>query len=170
MPSHRLLPTAILFTLALTGVVTSPAQSQSNDTMPYVYSTNVFPPNRYAAARHTLRLAIPSNSPSISALKLIAPAGFTLDRRVEVFNHKTGERLPVNVNINGQTVELSFDRSVEPGTAINVELNNVRVWGLARHYDLAAKFIGDNRNANSGKLQVANDRYVNLGRTELRHY
>lgn len=168
MGSNLLSSIATLCTLALTSVAMSPAQSQSNDTMPYVYSTYVFPPNRYAVARHTLRLAIPSNSPSISALKLTAPAGFTLNRQVEVFNNKTGERLPVNINVNRQTIELSFDRVVESGTAINVEINNVRVWGLERHYDLAVKFVSNNRNTSGGKLQVANDRFVNIGRTGLR--
>lgn len=178
MGSHRLLSTAILFTLALTTVATSSnAQSQSavgvaspseHNTLPYVFSHNTFPSERASIARHTLRLAIPTNSKFVSALKLTAPAGFTLNQKVAVFNHKTGESLPVNVSIAGQTVELSFDRTVEPGTAIDIELNNVSVWGTDRHYDLAVKFAGDNRNANGGKLQVANDRYINLGRAELR--
>ncbi len=170
MRSHRLLSIAALFTLALTTVTTSAnAQSQSAEgTLPYVYSHNTFPSERASVARHTLRFAIPTNSKSVSALKLTAPAGFTLNKKVEVFDNKTGESLPVNVSIAGQTVELSFNRAVAPGTAIDVELNNVGVWGTDRHYDLAVKFTGDNRNANTGKLQVANTRYINLGRTGLR--
>jgi Protein of unknown function (DUF2808) len=169
MHSRQSISTAILLTLAITGIATSPALSQSSATIPYIYSTDTFPPYRATVARHTLRLAIPPNSPSVSALKLTAPAGFTLGQRVEVFNRKTGEKLPVSVNVNRQTVELSFARSIAPGTAIDLELNNVRVWGLDRHYDLAVKFTGDNRNANGSNLQVANDRYINLGRVGLRH-
>jgi autotransporter translocation and assembly factor TamB len=170
MRSHRLLPFATLLTLALTTVATSTnAQSQSAEsTLPYVYSHNTFPSERASVARHTLRFAIPANSKSVSALKLTAPAGFTLSQKVAVLNNKTGESLPVNVSIAGQTVELSFNRAVEPGTAIDVELNNVGVWGTDRHYDLAVKFASENRNANGSKLQVANARYVNLGRTGLR--
>jgi hypothetical protein len=105
----------------------------------------------------------------VSAVKLTAPAGFTLNQKVAVLDNKTGESLPVNVSVAGQTVELSFNRAIEPGTAVDIELNNVSVWGTDRHYDLAVKFAGDNRNANGGKLQVSNERYVNIGRTGLRH-
>jgi Protein of unknown function (DUF2808) len=169
MRSLRLLPTVLLFTLVLLSVATPQAQSQSTESsLPYVYSNDTFPPYRATVARHTLRLAVPINSPSVSALKLTAPAGFTLNRRVEVFNHKTGEKLPVNVNLDRQTVELSFDRAVAPGTAIDVELNNVRVWGLEKHYDLAVKFTDNSQNVSDAKSQVANDRYINLGRTGLR--
>jgi Protein of unknown function (DUF2808) len=170
MRSHRLLSFATLCTLALTTVATSAnAQSQSTDsTLPYVYSHNTFPSERASIARHTLRFAVPADSKSVSAVKLTAPAGFKLNQKVAVFDNKTGESLPVSVSIAGQTVELSFNRAVEPGTAIDIELNNVNVWGTDRHYDLAVKFAGDNRNANGGKLQVSNDRYVNIGRTGLR--
>ena len=155
MGSHRLLPFAALFTLALATISTSAAQSQSAvGTLPYVYSNYTFPSARASIARHTLRLAIPATSNSVSGLKLTAPAGFTLNRQVEVFNHQTGESLPVNVIIAGQTVELSFDRAVEPGTAIDIDLNNVSVWGTARYYDLAVKFAGD--------------RYISLDRASLR--
>jgi uncharacterized protein Usg len=56
-----------------------------------------------------------------------------------------------------QTVELSFDRAVKPGIAIDIdlELNYVGIWGLERYYDLAAKF-------------VSSDRYIDFGRTDLR--
>lgn len=169
MRSHRLFSIATLCTLALATVATTAnAQSQTESTLPYVYSHNTFPSERASVARHTLRLAIPSNSKSVSALKLTAPAGFTLNQKVAVLNNKTGESLPVNVSIDGQTVELSFNRVIEPGTAIDVELNNVGVWGTDRHYDLAVKFGSDNRNANGGKLQVSNDRFVNIGRAGLR--
>jgi len=155
MGSHRLLPFAALFTLALATISTSAAQSQSAEsTLPYIYSNYTFPSARASIARHTLRLAIPATSKSVSGLKLTAPAGFTLNRKVEVFNNKTGESLPVNVIIAGQTVELSFDRAVEPGTAIDIDLNNVGVWGTARYYDLAVKFAGD--------------RYISLDRASLR--
>lgn len=171
MRSNRLFSIAALVTLAITGVSTgATAQSQSAEsTLPYVYSHNTFPSERASIARHTLRLAIPTTSKSVSALKLTAPDGFTLNQKVTVSNNKTGESLPVNVSIAGTTVELSFNRVIEPGTAIDIELNNVSVWGTARHYDLAAKFTGDNRNASGGKLQVSNDRFVNIGRAGLRH-
>jgi Protein of unknown function (DUF2808) len=162
MRSHRLLSTVILSILTLTTIATAPAQSQLNDTTPYVYSTDTFPPYRATVARHTLRLAIPANSPSVSALKLTAPVGFTLNRRVEVFNNKTGEKLPVNVNVNGQTVELSFDRAVAPSTSIDLELNNVRVWGLEQYYDLAVRFTGRDL-----KFPVAKG-YTNIARVGLR--
>ena len=169
MRSHRLLPFVTLFTLALTTVATSvKAQSQTESTLPYIYSNYTFPSARASIARHTLRLAIPNNSKSVSALKLTAPAGFTLNQKVAVFDHKTGKLLPVNVSIAGQTVELSFDRAVEPGTAIDIKLNNVSVWGTARYYDLAVKFADDNRSDNDDKLQVSNDKFINIGRTSLR--
>ncbi|PSB59626.1 DUF2808 domain-containing protein [Chamaesiphon polymorphus] len=165
MSSHRLLSMATLCTLLLTAVATPQAQSQSAEgTLPYIYSNYTFPSARASIARHTIRLAIPTNSKSVSALKPTAPAGFTLNQKVVVFDHKTGKSLPVNVSIAGQTVELSFDRAVEPGTAIDIELNNVSVWGTARYYDLAVKFAGDN----GSRLQVANDRFTNIGRTGLR--
>ena len=167
MRSHRLLSIATLFTLALTTVATG-ADAQSESTLPYVYSHNTFPSARASIARHTLRLAIPANSKSVSAVKLTAPAGFTLNQKVAVFDNKTGESLPVTVSVAGQTVELSFNRTIEPGAAIDIELNNVSVWGTDRHYDLAVKFAGDNRNANGGKLQVSNDRFINIGRAGLR--
>jgi hypothetical protein len=168
MRSH-LLSIATLVTLALTVATGSNAQSQvAESTLPYVYSHYTFPSEGASVARHTLRLAIPTNSKSVLALKLTAPAGFTLNQKVASFNSKTGESLPASIRIAGQTVELSFNRPVEAGTAIDVELNNVSVWGTDRHYDLAVKVAGDNRNANGGKLQVTNTRYVNLGRTELR--
>ncbi|PSB45835.1 hypothetical protein C7B77_25035 [Chamaesiphon polymorphus CCALA 037] len=133
-----------------------------------MYSNYTFPSARASIARHTLRLAIPTNSKSVSALKLTAPAGFTLNQKVAVFDNKTGKSLPINVSIAGQTVELSFDRAISPGTAIDIELNNVSVWGTARYYDLAVKFASDNPNVNDGKLQASTDRYINIGRTGLR--
>ncbi len=169
MRSHRLFSIATLVTLALTTVSTSAnAQSQTENTLPYVYSHNTFPSERASIARHTLRFAVPANSKSVSAVKLTAPAGFTLNQKVAVFDNKTGESLPVNVSVSGTTVELSFNRAIESGAAIDIELNNVSVWGTDRHYDLAVKFAGDNRNASGGKLQVPNDRFVNIGRTGLR--
>ena len=171
MRSHRLLSIATLCTLALTAVATPQAQSQSAESaLPYVYSTYSFPPAYRGnfSRRHTIRLAIPANSQPISALKVTAPDGFTLNKEVEVFNNKTGEKLPVDVNVNRQTVELSFNRPIESVSAIDVELNYVKIWGTARHYDLAVKFVGNNKNASSGKLQVLNDRYIHLGRTDLR--
>lgn len=169
MRSHRLLPFATLFTLALTTVATGAnAQSQIEGSLPYVYSQNTFPSARASIARHTLRLAIPANSNSVSALKLTAPDGFTLSQKVAVSDNKTGQSLPANVSVAGTTVELRFDRAIAPGKTIDIELNNVGVWGTNRHYDLAVQFGGDNFNANTGKLQVAKDRYVNIGRTGLR--
>lgn len=169
MRSHRLFSIATLFTLALTTVTTGVnAQSKTGNALPYVVEHNTFPSERASVARHTLEFVVPSNSKSVSAVKLTAPAGFTLNQKVIVSNSKTGESLPANVSIVGTTVELSFDRAIEPGTAIDIELNNVSVWGTARHYDLAVKFAGDNRNASSGKLQVANEPYVSIGRTGLR--
>jgi Protein of unknown function (DUF2808) len=161
-----LVSTVTCFALALTTIAAPQAQSQptaAGSTLPYIYSNYTFPSYRATVARHTLRLAIPANSQPVSALKLTAPAGFKLDRRVEVFDNKTGVRLPVNVKIVGgaapvehrQTVELSFDRAVNPGTAIDLELNYVGIWGLERYYDLAAKFVGS-------------DRYIDLGKTDLR--
>jgi Protein of unknown function (DUF2808) len=154
----HLVSTVTWFALALITIAAPQAQSQltaAGSTLPYVYSNYTFPPYRATVARHTLRLAIPASSQPVSALKLTAPAGFKLDRRVEVFDNKTGAKLPVNVNIDRQTVELSFDRAVNPGTAIDLELNYVGIWGLERYYDLAAKF-------------VSSDRYISLGRTDLR--
>ena len=169
MRSHRLFSIVTLCTLALTTVATGAnAQSQTESTLPYVYSHNTFPSERASIARHTLRFAVPTDSKSVSAVKLTAPAGFKLNQKVAVFHHKTGESIPVNVSVDGKTVELSFNRVIEPGEGIDIELNNVSVWGTARHYDLAVKFAGDNRNANGGKLQVSNDRFVNIGRTGLR--
>lgn len=170
MGSHRLLSIATLLTLTVTSLSTSvTAQGQSAESaLPYVYSQYTFPSERASVARHTLRLAIPNNSKSVSALKLTAPAGFTLSQKVTVSNNKTCEDLPVNVSIVGTTVELSFNRVVEPGTTIDVRLNNVSVWGTDRHYDLAVKFASDNRNAGGAKLQVTNDQFVNIGRTGLR--
>ena len=169
MRSHRLLPVATLCTLALTTVATSAnAHSQTESTLPYVYNNNTFPSEHASIARHTLRFAVPADSKSVSALKLTAPAGFTLNQKVTVFDHKTGESLPVTVSIAGQTVKLSFNRAVEPGTAIDIKLNNVSVWGTARYYDLAVKFADDNRSDNDDKLQVSNDKYINIGRTSLR--
>ncbi|AFY92964.1 DUF2808 domain-containing protein [Chamaesiphon minutus] len=168
MRFHRLLPFATLC-LALTTIATSArAQSQTESTLPYIYSNYTFPSARASIARHTLRLAIPTNSKPVSALKLTAPAGFTLNQKVSVLDHKTGKSLPVNVSIAGQTVELSFDRAIAPGVAIDIELNNVSVWGTARYYDLAVKFASDNLNVNDGKMRASNDRYVNIGRTGLR--
>lgn len=168
MRSHRLLPLATLVTLALTAA-TPQAQSQPAErTLPHVYSHNTFPSEHASVARHTLRFVVPATSKAVSALKLTAPAGLTLNQKVAAFNHKTGESLPVNVSVDRQTVELSFNRAIAPGTAIDIELNNVGVWGTNRHYDLAVKFASDNRNTNVGKLQVANDRYINIGRTGLR--
>jgi Protein of unknown function (DUF2808) len=148
------------FALALTTVAAPQAQSQqtvatAGSTLPYIYSNYTFPSDRTTVARHTLRLAIPASSQPVSALKLTAPAGFKLHRRVEAFENKTGVRLPISVNIDRQTVELSFDRAVQPGTAIDLELNYVGIWGLERYYDLAAKFVNS-------------DRYISLGRTDLR--
>ncbi len=171
MRFHRLLPFATLCTLALTTIVTPQAQSQSAESsLPYVYSTYSFPPAYRGnfSRRHTIRLAIPNNSQPVSALKVTAPDGFTLNQEVEVFNNKTGEKLPVDVNVNRQTVELSFNRPIESGSAIDVELNYVKMWGTGRHYDLAVKFVSDNKNASNGKLQVSNERYIHLGRTDLR--
>ncbi len=169
MRFHRLLSFATLCTLVLTTVANSAnAQSQTESTLPYIYSNYTFPSARASIARHTLRLAIPTDSKSVSALKLTAPAGFKLNQKVEVFDNKTGKSLPVNVSIAGQTVELNFDRSVEPGTAIDIELNNVSVWGTARHYDLAVKFAGDNSNDKSSKMETSNGRFINTGRTSLR--
>lgn len=165
MRSHRLLSIATLVTLSLTTVATNArAQSQTESTVPYIYSQYTFPSARASIARHTLRLAIPTNSKSVSAVKLTAPAGFKLNQKVAVFDNTTGEGLPVNVSVVGQTVELSFNRAVEPGAAIDIELNNVSVWGTARYYDLAVKFAGDN----GSRLQVSNDRFINIGRTGLR--
>jgi hypothetical protein len=155
-----LVATITCFALALTTITAPQAQSQltaaaADSTLPYVYSNYTFPSYRATVARHTLRLAISANSQSVSALKLTAPDGFKLDRRVEVFDNKTGVRLPVNIKLDRQTVELSFDRAVNPGTAIDLELNYVGIWGLERYYDIAAKFVGG-------------DRYISLGRTDLR--
>jgi hypothetical protein len=139
----HLVSTVTWFALALTTVAAPQAQSQptaatAGSTLPYIYSNYTFPPYRATVARHTLRLAIPASSQPVSAL-----------------NNKTGAKLPVNVKIDRQTVELSFDRAVNPGTAIDLELNYVGIWGLERYYDLAAKF-------------VSSDRYIDLGRTDLR--
>ncbi len=88
MRSHRLLPFATLFTLALTTIATGAnAQSQSvESTLPYVYSHNTFPSERASIARHTLRFAVPADSKSVSAVKLTAPAGFKLNQKVAVFD------------------------------------------------------------------------------------
>ncbi len=171
MNSHRLVSAVIMAALTTTVAIPQAHSQQTESNLPYVYSNYTFPPTRSTTVRHTLRLAVPANSRHVTALKFTAPAGFTLNRDVEVNSNQTGEKLPVDINLDRQTVEISFKRPIAPGTKLDVNLNNVNVWGLSRHYDVAVKFAGDNLNASRDKLQVSdNSQYIDLGKADLRRH
>ncbi len=115
-----------------------------------------FPPTRATQVRHTIRLTIPANG--IDRLKIIVPPGIKVGSKIDIYDDTARQSLaPLIQQTPGNEIEIKFQQPLPPNTHLTIDLNRVRLWGLARTYQV-----------HSQPLNGSGYRY--LGSAEFRRY
>jgi hypothetical protein len=92
-----------------------------------------FPQTRATQVRHTIRLTIPTTG--IDRLKIIVPPGIQVGSKIDIYNDTARQSLAPLIQQNpGNEIEIKFQQPLPPNTHLTIDLNRVRLWGLARTY------------------------------------
>jgi hypothetical protein len=122
-----LLPVLVIGSLDLN----SPAQAYGVGTGA-VDRAEQFPQTRATQVRHTIRLTLPMG---IDRLKITVPPGIKVGSKIDIYNDTAGQSLaPLIQQTPGNEIEIKFQQPLPPNTHLTIDLNRVRLWGLARTY------------------------------------
>lgn len=130
-----LLPVLVLGSLSLN----SPAQAYGVGTGA-IDLAEQFPQTKATQVRHTIRLTIPTTG--IDRLKLIVPPGIKVGSNIDIYDDTARQSLtPLIQQNSGNEIEIKFQQPLPANTHLTIDLNHVRLWGLARTYQLQSQPI-----------------------------
>jgi hypothetical protein len=132
-----LLVTATLFTVIFSFASVSNATHADYTS---IYSNYQFPSTRTTTVRHTLRIALPEDIAATKTLLVNAPTSFKVNENVVVFDDNN-QPVMAQVKVVGQQISLTFTEPLAPGTRLNLDINNVQIWGTTRTYRVIARAI-----------------------------
>ncbi len=125
-----LLPVLVIGSL---GII-APAQAYGVGTGA-VNRTEQFPQTRATQVRHTIQLTLPTTG--IDRLKLIVPPEIKVGSNIDIYNDTARRSLsPLIRQTAGNEIEIKFQQQLPPNTHLTIDLNRVRLWGLARTYQV----------------------------------
>ena len=141
----RTLIYAAAFTLATaTSISAGYASAKPDDgRVPNVDNNVQFPPTRWRLVKHTFKLHIPQNHNALSQLIIDTPSTVAVSNNIDVLDDN-GQKLNINVSVNGRRIIIVFPEAVISNTKILIELNKVKqpILAPASVYSLSAKVVG----------------------------
>lgn len=119
----------------------------SNGTVPHIDGNSQFPPNRFSNVRHTFRVHIPKNSPSVSQLVIEVPNTLTWSNEVNdvTVTNENGKEIKASINTANKNILVTFTEPVAPDTKLEIDIKNVKqpFRGNGVIYKINAKLVGD---------------------------
>ncbi|MEH2084959.1 MAG: DUF2808 domain-containing protein [Nostoc sp.] len=134
----------------------NPTPQYSN--FPYIISLGESPQGirHWRILRHTLKIAVPQKSKAISQLIIEAPANIVLRESIDVFE-QSGKKIAAKVSLQSKKATLEFAELATPGTAIVVEMKNVKKTAVTtgnKFYKISAIFADMNVELPIGVAQL----------------
>jgi hypothetical protein len=127
---------AIAISLAIGSVssVTMPVNAHGIGTG-YIIGAEQFPQGKATQVRQSIHLTLPT--PDITRIKIIIPEGIKVGNNIAVYNETQQRELFAVVRNNlGRSIEIDLPQALAPDTKITIDLNRVRLWGIARTYQV----------------------------------
>ena len=121
----------------------------------HIYSTDQFPQTRATNVRQTIRLELPEDIQNVTELNITIPHGLTIAKNITITD-TIDNLIPVKVTIEKDQINLRLDQPIKQGTKLNINFNQVQLWGFGRTYQVSLKTI--------------DDRSIYLGTANFRHY
>ena len=118
----------------------------NNGTLPHVDGNSQFPETRRSNVRHTFRVHIPKNSPSVSQLNIEVPNTLTWSNNTNdvVVANENGKKINANISTNGKSILIAFAEPVASNTKLEIDIKNVKqpFRGNGPVYSIKAKLAG----------------------------
>jgi hypothetical protein len=134
-----LLAIATSVALGLFNPIASPVNAHDLGTA-YISGAEQFPQGRATQVRQTIRLTLPT--PNITQIKIAIPAGLKVGNNIALYNDTARKSLSARVRNNSdREIEIDLPQALAPQTKITIDLNSVRLWGLARTYQVYSQPI-----------------------------
>ncbi|WP_373524830.1 DUF2808 domain-containing protein [Nostoc sp.] len=113
------------------------------DVDPNVDNNLQFSPNSWQLVKHTFRINIPQNGKSISQIIIDTPSTVAVSNDIDVLDNQ-GEKIKINVSVNGRKIIIFFPEPVVATTKINITLNRVlqQTFSSTSIYSISVKVIG----------------------------
>ena len=124
----------------------------------YINRAEQFPQGRTTPVRHTIQLTLPTAG--IGRIQIVAPEGIKVNRNIDIYNDTTQQSLSPLLLLHphpSNDVQIDFPQALPANTRITIDLNRVRLWGLARNYQVYYQLINSSRYYYLGAAEF--DRY-----------
>jgi hypothetical protein len=127
---------------------------QFND-LPSIDSSVQSPQTRARVVRHTIRIQVPQNGKAISQLQFSIPSGLSVRNDV-IIHDESKKELASNTSVNENTVTINFSQPVEPGTNLEIDMNQVVISRPSSNwlYRVTAKLVGFQPEMNLGVARI----------------
>lgn len=131
------------------------ASAKYNDgTLPHIDSSSQFPQTRYSNVRHTFRIHIPKNSPSVSELDIEVPNTLTWSHNINdvVVSNENGKKINASISTRGKSILITFAEPVASNTKLEIDINNVKqpFRGNGPVYNIKAKLAASKMETSIG--------------------
>mgnify|MGYP002783921357 FL=1 len=118
----------------------------NNGTLPHIDGNSQFPQTHWSNVRHTFRVHIPKNSPSVSQLNIEVPNTLTWSNNTNdvVVANENGKKINANISTNGKSILIAFAEPVASNTKLEIDIKNVKqpFRGNGPVYSIKAKLAG----------------------------
>ncbi|MDF5722631.1 MAG: DUF2808 domain-containing protein [Rhizonema sp. PD37] len=121
------------------------------DVLPSIFGEVAFPkrcrPSIASNVRYSFKLQVPSNGNALEQINIRVPEGLDVSKKIKIHD-QFRQRIATDVSINrvkgSDVVTLKFSEPVDPGTILNIDMNNVRVLGVSNAwlYALSVRLVG----------------------------
>ncbi|GJD20013.1 unknown protein [Rivularia sp. IAM M-261] len=100
----------------------------NNGTLPHIDGNSQFPETRRSNVRHTFRVHIPKNSPSVSQLNIEVPNTLTWSNNTNdiVIANENGKKINASISTNGKSILIAFVEPVASNTKLEIDIKNVK--------------------------------------------
>lgn len=118
----------------------------NNGTLPHIDGNSQFPQTRWSNVRHTFRVHIPKNSPSVSQLNIEVPNTLTWSNNINdvIVANENGKKINADITTNGKSILIAFAEPVASNTKLEIDIKNVKqpFRGNGPVYNIKAKIAG----------------------------
>ncbi|MEA5572662.1 DUF2808 domain-containing protein [Calothrix sp. UHCC 0171] len=116
----------------LTNMLFFPARyaiaNNNNGVLPHIDSNSQFPQTRWQNVRHSFRVHIPNNSPTVSQLSIEVPNTVTWGHDINDITivDDNNKKVSSQISINGKSIMIAFTKPVAPNTQLEIDINNIK--------------------------------------------
>lgn len=118
----------------------------NNGTLPHIDGNSQFPQTRWSNVRHTFRVHIPKNSPSVSQLNIEVPSTLTWSNNTNdvIVANENGKKINADITTNGKSILIAFAEFVASNTKLEIDIKNVKqpFRGNGPVYNIKARLAG----------------------------